>query len=365
MNKKILLTGGHAGSTAYSLIQEIKKNKPTWNVVFVGAKIAIEGSNQTTLENTYFPKMGIKFVSIVAGRIQRKFTFWTIPSLLKIPFGFLHALIIVIKEHPDVVVSFGGFSAFPVVVIAKLFGIPVIVHEQTIAAGRSNIASAVFADKIALARNESIKFFPKDKCLLVGNPISQEVVNCVNKKKAARNNSILITGGSRGSLFMNEVVKSIIPALVRNFIVYHQTGNQSNAEFEKLKTELDKKYRDRYIVFPTVEMRKMANYLQNSDFIISRSGANIVSETVYLSMPSIFIPIPYSYQNEQYENAMYAKKMGLAYLFDQDSVKPDQLYKKIIETDKNWELIVQKARKPQIDDSKASEKLFQLILNYA
>lgn len=365
MNKKILLTGGHAGSTAYALIQEINKREPNWEVVFVGAKIAVEGSKQKTLENTYFPKMGIKFVSIITGRLQRKFSIWTIPSILKIPIGFIHALIILVRERPNVVVSFGGFSAFPVVVNAKLMGIPVVIHEQTLAAGRSNIVSAMFADKIALARNESMVYFPKNKCLLVGNPISQEVRKCTNKKKATRKHTILITGGSRGSLFINDTVKPIIGDLVKKFVVFHQTGNQNISEFERLKSNLDVKLRERYIVFPSVEMWKWSSYLENSDFIISRSGANIVSETSYLSMPAIYIPIPYSYQNEQYKNAQYANNLGLAHVLEQASVGPEKLYKEILEIDKNWQTLVDKANNPKIDDSVASEKLYKLIFQYA
>jgi UDP-N-acetylglucosamine--N-acetylmuramyl-(pentapeptide) pyrophosphoryl-undecaprenol N-acetylglucosamine transferase len=365
MNRKILITGGHAGSTAYSLIQEIKKTKSNWDIIFVGAKSAIEGTKFPTLENFYFPKLGIKYISIIGGRIQRKFTIWTIPSLMKIPLGFLHAFIIIIKEKPSVVVSFGGYSAFPVVVIAKILAIPVIIHEQTFSAGRSNLLSSYFADKIALARYESIKYFPKDKCIVVGNPISNEVSQCDNKKVVSQKNSIFITGGSRGSSFINGIAKEIIPRLLKDFTIYHQTGNQCIVDFKNLRSTLDKKDRIKYYVFPTVEMWKWYKYLNISDFIISRSGANIVSETVYLSMPSIFIPIPYSYQDEQYKNAMFAKSLGLAHIFNQNTVKPKDIYREIIKISRNWKSIVERSKRPQIDDSKASEKLLLIISEYA
>src|SRR4030042_5232509 len=122
MKNKIIITGGHAGSTAYALIQKMKRIKPDWEIVFVGASSAIEGGNVPTLEKTYFPKIGIRYVKIIMGRIQRKLTLWTIPSIVKAPLGLLHALYIVFKEKPKVVVSFGGFSAFPVVLASKIFG---------------------------------------------------------------------------------------------------------------------------------------------------------------------------------------------------------------------------------------------------
>lgn len=365
MIKKYLLTGGHAGSTAYSLIQTIKASDNEIDIVFVGAKRAIEGKNIATLENNYFPKIGVKFVPIVSGRIQRKFSLWTIPSLVKIPVSFLHALFIVYKENPDVVVSFGGFSAFPVVVVAKILGKPVIIHEQTFSAGRSNIASAFFADKIALARKESLKYFPQDKCVVIGNPISREVAESKNKKESSMNNSILIAGGSRGSVFINDLMKNIIPKLLKSYKIYHQTGQQSYSDFKSLRDSLGPVLRKKYFVFSTVEMRKWYWYLENSDIIVSRSGANIVSECVHIGIPSIFIPIPYSYKNEQFMNASYAKKLGLARVYEQGRVKPDEIFREILNITTNWKNIVKNAGKPLTDDSKASEKLFKLISEYA
>lgn len=361
---KILLTGGHAGSTAYSLIQEIRMNQPEWEIIFVGSPSAVEGKKQLTIENNYFPKIGIRYIPVISGRIQRKFTIWTIPSLLRIPVGFFHAFGILYKERPDVVVSFGGYAAYPVVVISKLFRVPVIVHEQTAAAGRTNIASSVFADKIAVSRKESIRYFPKDKCQLTGNPISKEVIKCPSKKVSKRRISILITGGSRGSVAINEVVKKILPKLIKNFTVYHQTGSSNFREFDSLRKMFELNKRSKYLPFPTVEMWKWYEYLTLSDIIVSRSGANIVSEIVYLSIPSVLIPLPHSYKNEQYENALYVKKLGLARIIDQKDLSAAKLYQEIMYLSDNWENIVRSSKKPPIDDSKAAENLYRIILQY-
>jgi len=280
MKNKILITGGHAGSTAYALIQKIRQLRTDWEIVFVGSSSAVEGGKVPTLENTYFPELGIRYIKIIMGRIQTKLTFWTIPSIAKIPLGFLQALYIIYKEKPNVVVSFGGYSAVPIVVASKIFRISVIIHEQTSTAGRANLLSGYFADKIALSRRESLKYYPKKKCVVIGNPVSEEVASCRNKKYEKMKNAILVAGGSRGSRVINENIKQILPKLVKKFVVYHQTGTMNYSEFIKIRSGMNKVCKKNYHPFPLVEMWNWYKYLQSSDFIISRSGANIVSETI-------------------------------------------------------------------------------------
>ncbi len=362
--KKILLTGGHAGSTAYALSQTIREKDPECEIVFAGSRSAVEGRIIATLENTYLPKMGIRYISVIAGRLQRKFTIWTLPSLARIPLGFFHALIILLKERPSITVSFGGFAAFPIVVVSRLLHIPVILHEQTVAAGRANIASGYFADKIALAHKESRKYFPKEKCIITGNPISKEVIACVKKKNSKRKRAILIAGGSRGSYAINESVKEIIPRLAKIYKIYHQTGTASFEEFRMVRESMNTEVRKNYNPFATSEMWNWSKYLDRSDLLVSRSGANIVSEAVYLGIPSIFIPLPNSFKNEQLGNANYARSLGLAAIIDQKKLNTNILYKEIKRIYDNWESIVKKSKIPPIDDSKAGEKLYTLISLY-
>ena len=365
MKSKILITAGHAGSTAYALITTIKKYMPECELVFVGSESAIEGSKIPTLENTYFPKIGVSYIKIIMGRIQRKFTLWTVPSILKIPIGFFHAFFILHKVKPRVIVSFGGFSAFPIVVVGRILRVPVIIHEQTAAAGRANQLSAYFANVIALSHKESMKYFPSKKCQVVGNPISSEVVMCKNKKEDIRKHAILITGGSRGSKIINNCVKNILSQLLKHFTIYHQTGYSDFERFHNLSLKLNDSIKRRYYPFATVEMWNWYKYLRDSDFIISRSGANIVSEATYLKMPAIYIPLSISYKDEQTKNALIAEKVGLAQIIAEDELTEKKIIEKVNYISKNWDVIIKNAKSPQVDDSKASYKLYKLVSKYA
>ena len=171
------MTGGHAATTAIAVVEEIKKTKSLngAQIYFVGSRFAMEGFKIETLEYKVLPKVGVNFYPIVTGRLQTKFTRYTLVSLLKIPLGFLHAFYILLKVRPLVTLTFGGFASFPVVFWSFVFRIPVVVHEQTIAVGRATIFSSIFAEKILLARNESLKYFPRRKCVVTGNPIMKEI----------------------------------------------------------------------------------------------------------------------------------------------------------------------------------------------
>jgi len=205
---RILLTGGHAATTGIAVIEEIRKTEKLKDskIYWLGAQTAMEGSKISTLESRVFPRIGVQFIPIIAGKIQTKFTRHTIPSILKIPVGFIQAFWYLVKIRPNVVLSFGGYSSFPVVFWSWVFRIPVILHEQTVAAGRASISSSPFATKIALARSESLSYFPKNKSVITGNPLMSNVLKVKPRKYLGNPPTILIIGGSRGSNFINDLI---------------------------------------------------------------------------------------------------------------------------------------------------------------
>jgi len=127
---KILVTGAHF-TPAVAVIEEFKK-RPNIEIVYIGRNTTREGDTSPSIESQVLPDLGIKFIPIITGRLQKDFTLFTIPSLLKIPIGFMQALFFILGEKPDVILSFGGYVAVPLVFIGWLFSIPIIVHEQTL-----------------------------------------------------------------------------------------------------------------------------------------------------------------------------------------------------------------------------------------
>jgi UDP-N-acetylglucosamine--N-acetylmuramyl-(pentapeptide) pyrophosphoryl-undecaprenol N-acetylglucosamine transferase len=360
----LLLTGGHAATTAVAVIEEIKSQNKGWKLYWIGVKNAIEGKKITTLESEALPRLGVKFLPLTTGRIQRRFTLWTIPSLLKIPIGFAQSVYYLLTVRPKAVLSFGGFASYPVVLIAKIFGIPVIIHEQTSAAGRANLASAKFASVVALSREDSLKYFPKAKCIVTGNPVMKEIKNVKPKFKLSAPPVIFITGGSRGSQNINMVIEKILRSLLTRYKVIHQTGGLDYLKFADIKQKLPQALRDNYEVFIRVNPLEVYKIYSKADVVVGRAGANTVSEIMTVGRPAILIPLPISYLDEQTENAKIAKKWGIARIISQDKLTPEKLSDEIDNLISDFNKIVNNVRSKESPDSKASQKLVSVVGDY-
>lgn len=361
---KLVLTGGHAATTAIAVIEEIKAQNKDWKLYWIGVKNAIEGRNMRTLESEALPKLGVKFLPIVMGRLQRRFTGWTIPSLLKIPVGFIQSIYYLLKIRPKVVLSFGGFASFPVVVAANMFGIPVILHEQTSVAGRANRASIKFATKITLSRKESLKYFPEEKCVVTGNPVMMAVKKVKPRRKLSDPPVIFITGGSRGSQSINEVVEKIVRPLLSKYHLIHQTGGLDYLKFADIKQKLPQALKENYEVFVRVNPLEVSDLFARSDIIVARAGANTVSEIMTIKRPAILIPLPISYLNEQMENAKIAKSYGIAKIIPQEKLTSEKLTKEIEDSIENFSKIVESTVSKPSPDEGASKKILTLLKGY-
>lgn len=360
-NKRVLFTGGHASSTSYAVIKEILDQDKNWELFFIGGRSSFEGKSSRALYSISLPETKVTCYSIISGRLQRRFTRWTIPSLLKIPIGFVQSFILLLMIKPDIVVSFGGYAAFPVVFSGWLLRKKIILHEQTAAAGRANIYSAFFADRIAISRSTSKKYFPKDKTILTGNPISPNLFGLKRKENLSKIPLIFITGGASGSKIINETLYLILDKLLEDYKVVHQTGDIQFEKFKKKQRSLSVSVRRNYTVRSMIPSGKWHKYLKKADLIVSRSGANMVSEILYLKIPAILIPLPIAYLDEQKRNALIVKKVGLAEIIDQSELDHLLLYQKIQQIIDNWDNYTKRSEKYISPDTDAGRKMIKLI----
>ena len=353
--KNILLTGGHGATTGIAVIEAIKRKFTEVNISWIGSRNAVSGSKVSSLEYKTYPLLGVKYYSITAGKLQTKFTRYTIPLLLLIPVGFFQSLILMLKIKPQAVLSFGGYSSVPVVFWAWLFRIPIVLHEQTVVAGRASIATSFFARKIGLSRLSSLQYFPEEKSKVIGNPVSKNVLSVKPKTKIGALKTILVMGGSRGSEFINEEIIKIVPNLINKYNIIHITGER---DYEIYKNKETKNYR----VLDFVDPRYMDNLYNESDVIISRAGANTVSELLIIKRPVILIPLPRTFMHEQELNAKYAKDFGIAKVMLESEVNPKTLIQAINDSFSNWQKIVNNVIDKESPDLDASNKLVDLVV---
>jgi UDP-N-acetylglucosamine--N-acetylmuramyl-(pentapeptide) pyrophosphoryl-undecaprenol N-acetylglucosamine transferase len=323
--RKIIVTGGHL-TPALATIEELRKHSDL-EIVFIGRGQSTEGDKAPSVESVVIPALGVKFHSINPGRLQRKFTRYTLGALAKVPVGFLQALGILSRERPQAILSFGSYVAAPVVFAGWILGIPIITHEQTLKTGLSNRFISTFAKKIAVSWEESLKTFPKKKAVLVGNPIRSDLLK-VEKKRTSRP-TIYITGGNQGSHIINEMVLEILKELLERYQVFHQTGGSDvYKDYETLtafSSQLPPRLKSRYVVEKWFDTNSTVEVFSRVSILVGRSGANTVFETMALGIPAVFVPLGIAASDEQTKNAKLMEQLQAAIIVPEERLTPKRL----------------------------------------
>lgn len=329
----ICITGGHL-APAKAVIDEIRDQHPLWRVVFVGRPHEFEGSTVLSKEKELVSSIGIPFTGIAAGRLQRAFSLHTVTSLAKFPVGIVQSLLFCMREKPDIIVSFGGYVALPVVLAAWIFRIPVLTHEQTRVSGLANRIIGIFAKRICITFPDTDHSFPLKKTVVTGLPIRKELFDDrfipewkVNFKKYPL---IYLTGGTTGSVSLNALLFPIIERLVQHYTVVHQTGALSAIPAKQVYGLLSESGKSRYIARDYVNERYVGWLLRRASLVVGRSGANTVAELALFRKKALLIPLPWSGAGEQLKNAQWLEKAGLATVMDQSSSKPQDVFDMII-----------------------------------
>lgn len=337
--KKILITGGHL-TPAIAVVDELA-SKGFDNIIWVGHRHSQVMDKNDSAEYKYVAKKRLKFVELKAGKLFRVWNANTlIPgfiALFNIPVGFFQSIVILLKYKPDLIISFGGYLALPIVLGGLFLGIKRVTHEQTIVSGLSNRIIGKFVNKVFISWKYSAKYFNPRKTIFSGNPVRKSVFEIKGNSFSFESDrpTIYITGGNQGSSIINQTIVPLLPTLLHEFNIIHQTGSSSiTDDFERCKAVKDKledSLGRRYIVKDYIYEDEIGDVLNRADILIGRSGANMCSEIMALAKYSILIPIEVSSHNEQLLNAKALEELGLAKIILQKDLKTETLNKAIYE----------------------------------
>jgi len=345
--KKVVLTGGHL-TPALALIEELETAGGI-KLLFFGRKYATEGVKTISTEYKVIQKQKIKFYTITAGRLQRKFTKYTLSSLLKLPIGFLQSFLYLLLVRPLLIVSFGGYLSVPVVISGWLLGIDSVTHEQATIPGLANKINSLFVKKIFISWKQTAVFFDSRKTEVIGNltrksmyklkPESKIFTNYLKRSK----NLILVLGGSQGSHVLNTLTFDLIKHLP-NFYFLHQVGVTNwNGDLDKAK----KIKSQRYLATDYIGSEDFARVLKKTQIVISRAGANTIWDLATFKKPSILIPLPISASGEQMANAKVLEKEGFAKIITQGELTSKKVQEAVYEIQKNSKTLLEKASRFQ------------------
>lgn len=358
--KKIMITGGHL-TPALALIEELQNNSV--RVIFLGRKHPTEGSKNFSREFVEIRQKNIEFLSLITGRLQRKFTRYTFVSLLKIPIGFLQSIYFILKVRPNVVVSFGGYLSTPVIFAAWLAGIPSITHEQASKAGLANKINSLFvrdflsAWQLAEIGGEKVIGNPTRKAIFVkgGKDLA------LGKFLDTKDKLIYVTGGNLGSHYINKVVFTAARG-INNFKILHQIGTANYALDHQSAKKIKK---TNYLAIPYIENDDVGSVLEKAHIVVSRSGANTIWEIATLKKVAILVPLPISAAKEQEENAKILENAGSAIVIKQEDFNPKSLMEALNKIEKSYSTYETNAQKFSNSLNRdAAAKMKKMILNY-
>lgn len=295
---RFIISGGGTGGHIYpavAIANELKSRYPEAEFLFVGAK--------DKMEMQKVPQAGYAIKGLWISGIQRKLTLDNAMFPFKLLSSMWNSFRIIKSFKPDVVIGTGGFASGAVLKVASMLNIPTVIQEQNSYPGITNKLLAKKANKICVAYENLERFFPKDKMILTGNPVRQDLINEANKSEAiayfkldANKKTLLVLGGSLGARRINQLIEKELDFLLsQNIQIIWQCG--------KLYLNDYSKYNEKENVQVVAFIDRMDLVYAAADVVISRSGASSVSELCIVGKPTIFIPSPNVAEDHQTKNA--------------------------------------------------------------
>ncbi|SEO61225.1 UDP-N-acetylglucosamine-N-acetylmuramylpentapeptide N-acetylglucosamine transferase [Amphibacillus marinus] len=301
--KQIVLTGGGtAGHVMVNLAIIPILKQDGWQIDYIGSKNGIERNLIADIE-------GVTYHPISTGKLRRYMSIENFKDPFKVLNGIRQTLGILRKTRPNVIFSKGGFVSVPVLIGARLKGVPAVIHESDLTPGLANKLAMPFAKKILATFPETLAHLPADKAKWIGAVIRPELFNG-DRRKGLRiaglseaKPVVMVMGGSAGAQRINEAVRAELDALTKSHQIIHICGKGN------LEPSL-KKYG--YMQYEYVG-EELPDLLAATDLVISRAGANAIFEFLALQKPMLLIPLSkQASRGDQLLNAAAFEKQGYA-----------------------------------------------------
>ncbi len=314
--KRIILTGGGTAGHVTPNIALIPRLKELgYDIQYIGS---YEGIEKELIE-----PFGIPYHGISSGKLRRYFSVQNFTDPFRVLKGLGEARKLIRTLKPDVIFSKGGFVSVPVVIAGKQNKVPVIIHESDMTPGLANKLAIPSATKVCCNFPETLEHLPKEKAVLTGSPIRQELLS--GDARAARKLCgftadkpvILVIGGSLGAVAVNNAVRSALPELLQDYQIVHLCG--------KGKTDSTLIDTAGYVQFEYIK-DELRDIFALADIVISRAGANAICELLALRKPNILIPLSANAsRGDQILNARSFERQGFSIVLEEESVTKDTL----------------------------------------
>lgn len=314
---RVIISGGGTGGhifPAIAIANTIRKRFPNARILFVGAN--------GRMEMEKVPQAGYEIKGLNIAGFQRGSFIKNISLPFKIFSSLFNAFKIVREFKPHVAVGVGGYASGPTLMAANTLGVPTVIQEQNSFAGVTNKLLAKGASVICTVYEGMDKVFPKEKIVVTGNPIREEIVQMKGTREEgvkyygldAGKKTILITGGSLGARTINQSVEAALERIKESEAqILWQTGKIYFEDCKKAAAGIPN-------LHATMFLDRMDLAYACSDVIISRAGGTI-SELQIVGKPVILVPSPNVTEDHQTHNAMALVKKEAAIMIKDSEAK--------------------------------------------
>ncbi len=362
-HKIIVAAGGSGGHLfpAVGLAEDLRGRHSGVDLVFCGGGLA---------KSAYFSRENFVFEDVSCSGLSGPSPWKLALAGGRIARGVMQSIAALRRHKPKLVVGFGSFHSFPVLVAARLLGIPLVLHEANAIPGR---VVRMFAPG---AKNTGYYFDAAASRLQglnrkVAMPRRQTALpTCATREEALTSfgldpqlSTLLVFGGSQGAQAINALLLDAVPLLSRltngQFQVMHFTGNM----------EYTQRLRDGYSAAGVpcyvrdFEVRIGDAWLA-ADCAFTRSGACTVSEMVLTQTPGLLVPYPYAMDRHQDANADALVSVGAAWKRMQSELNPEVvagLLAKLL-NDEHGQRRAMKTALVQLVSQEPQETLAELVL---
>jgi UDP-N-acetylglucosamine--N-acetylmuramyl-(pentapeptide) pyrophosphoryl-undecaprenol N-acetylglucosamine transferase len=319
---RIIVTGGGTGGHLFpgiAVAEAMLQRFPQGRILFVSTDRSIDNR---ALASRPFARAAISCAPLKGRSLAGKLL-----GLARLPLSLVQALRVVSSFKPELVLGVGGYVTGPVVLAAKLLGVPTCIHEQNSVPGMANRTLGKIVDRIYISIPGSERFFPLGKTVLTGNPVRAEILSRA-RETGGEGNTLLVLGGSQGAHRLNELVLAALSPGVRElagFRIIHQTGAQDRERLTRAYAELG--------ISAQVEafIDDMAGAYCRADLVVSRAGATTLAELMVMGRPAVFVPYPFAADDHQSSNAAFLVAGGGARMFRERDLDPIRLRKEIFD----------------------------------
>lgn len=316
-------TGGHL-YPAVALAQEFIRQDPAVHALFVGTERGIEAK--------VLAHEGFELTMIAAKPVMGHGLLRAVGALLALPRAVAQSLVLLRERRAAFVLGTGGYTSPPVLIAARLLGLPRALLEPNAFPGVANRTMGPLVDLAFVAFREAAGYFPAAKVRVTGIPVRRAFFEAPTPTfpqgggGAGRAQTLLVFGGSQGARAINEAMLEAMPrwaAMRGQVAIVHQTGEADHARvaaaYQRAGVQAE--------VVPF--LFDMPGALRAADLVVSRAGAMTLAELTVCGKPAILIPLPQAIHQHQAHNARVLADAGGAVLLPQQELSGARLAQEV------------------------------------